>query len=158
MEPPEDDRRVRYGFPRSRRLLRPIEYQRVYATKQVFIDRELIVHAAPNGRRPTRLGLAISRKIGGAVRRNRIKRLMREAFRLNQHRFADGLDLVVIPRKGAQLTLESISLSLCKLLPRAAHSLLAADRQGEDATGSTIIGSDPDEETSRGQPPLSLAP
>jgi ribonuclease P protein component len=124
---PGREPRVRYGLPRSRRLLRPAEYRRVYAAKQVFIDRELIVHAAPNGGRPTRLGMAISRRIGGAVRRNRIKRLMREAFRLNQHRFADGLDMVLVPRRGAQLTLESISASLCKLLPRAARSLLPAE-------------------------------
>ncbi len=131
-KPPEsiDERRVRYRFPRARRLLRPTEYRRVYATKQVFIDRELILHGAANGGRPTRLGLAISRKLGGAVRRNRIKRLMRESFRLNQHRFPDGLDIVLVPRKGAQLTLESISVSLLKLLPRAAGVLLASPNEG----------------------------
>jgi ribonuclease P protein component len=112
--------RLRYTFPRWRRLTRSADYERVFEAKQVFIDRELIVHAAPNGGRPTRLGMAISRKVGRAVRRNLIKRLMREAFRLNQHRFPDGLDLVVVPRKGALLTLESVSASLCKLVPRAA--------------------------------------
>lgn len=51
----------------------------------------------PNGRRATRLGVAATRKLGGAVRRNRAKRLMREIFR-RQVKPA-GFDIVVIPRR-----------------------------------------------------------
>lgn len=116
--------RPRYFLPRSRRLRLKTDFRRVFAARQVFIDRELIVHAAANGGRPTRLGLAVTRKVGSAVRRNRIRRLMREAFRLHQHRFPTGLDLVLVPRKGAQLTLESISASLCKLVERAGRACL----------------------------------
>jgi len=115
--------RTRYQFPRSRRLLQRAEFGRVFAAKRVFIDEELILHTAANGGQPTRLGLAIGRKVGNAVRRNRIKRLIREAFRLNQHRFPDGLDLVVVVRKGAQLTFETISASLCGLVARAGARL-----------------------------------
>ena len=113
---------MRYGFSRSRRLIRPGDYRRVFAAKRVFIDEELILHAADNGGGPTRLGTAISRKVGRAVRRNRIKRLIREAFRLNQQRIPNGLDLVVVPRKGARLTLETVSASLCRLADRAARA------------------------------------
>jgi len=120
---PRNAGRARYRFPRSRRLLRRAEYGRVFAAKRVFIDEELILHAVANGGRPTRLGLAIGRKVGNAVRRNRIKRLIREAFRLNQHRFPDGLDLIVVVRKGARLTHETISASLCGLVARAAARL-----------------------------------
>jgi ribonuclease P protein component len=78
--------------------------------------------------------MAISRRIGRAARRNRIKRLIRESFRLNQHRFPEGLDLVVVPRKRSRLTLETISASLCKLVPRAAAACLPRPRgEGEEA-------------------------
>ena len=114
---------VRYKFSRARRLPGPAAFRRVYAAKRVFIDNELIVHAAPNGGGPTRLGTSITRKIGGSVRRNRVKRIIREAFRLSQHRLPPGLDLVVIPRKGATLTLSAVSESLVALVTKAADAL-----------------------------------
>jgi ribonuclease P protein component len=52
--------------------------------------------AAPNGRAYSRLGLAASRKVGGAVQRNRAKRLLRESFR--HQKIAAGFDLVLIPK------------------------------------------------------------
>jgi ribonuclease P protein component len=47
-----------------------------------------------------RLGLTVSRKIGESVRRNRIKRLVREFFRLHQHDFVLRADIVVVPKRG----------------------------------------------------------
>ncbi|SHN49361.1 ribonuclease P protein component [Desulfovibrio litoralis DSM 11393] len=46
-----------------------------------------------------RLGLAVGRKIGSAVKRNRVKRVLREFFRLNQYDIPNGFDYVVIPKK-----------------------------------------------------------
>jgi ribonuclease P protein component len=63
----------------------------------------LLVAAAPASQRqgPSRLGIVVTRKIGNAVQRNRIKRVCREAFRTWPDLVPDGIDLVVIARQGA---------------------------------------------------------
>jgi len=55
---------------------------------------------APNGEGKTRFGIVAGRKVGHAVRRNRIKRLLREVFRLNKKRFPAGYDIIVIVKRG----------------------------------------------------------
>ncbi len=55
----------------------------------------------PRDREPSRLGLAVSRKVGKAHERNRVKRLVREYFRLHRGRFHRAVDCVVIARRGA---------------------------------------------------------
>jgi len=60
--------------------------------------RWVVVYGRPNGLAHARLGLSISRKVGGSVVRNRLKRLLREAFRLRQRELAPGIDLIVVGR------------------------------------------------------------
>jgi len=57
-----------------------------------------LIVAAPNGRRFDRLGLAVSRRVGGAVERNRARRLLREGFRRLERAGSPGVDLVVVAR------------------------------------------------------------
>ncbi len=75
----------------------------------------LILSASPAGRR--RLGITASRKVGGAASRNRVKRLVREFFRLNKALFPEGHDALVVARPGApQLGYHEVDAELRRLL------------------------------------------
>jgi ribonuclease P protein component len=79
------------------RIRRRSEFERVYERGARVHGRFMTVFVLPNDSPTARLGIAATRKIGGAVQRNRAKRLVRELFR--RHRPATGLDLVVVPRR-----------------------------------------------------------
>lgn len=92
-----------YTFPAKVRLTHDRQYQAVHAARMRKNVGPLAVMSLPNALAHWRLGLAVSRKCGNAVERNRIKRCLRESFRLLQHdlpRLADGtgLDIVIAPR------------------------------------------------------------
>lgn len=68
-----------------------------------------------------RLGLTVSRKIGKSVRRNRVKRLIREYFRLHQHDFRLRADIVVVPKRGVcvdSMDLAQVSSELGPLMTK----------------------------------------
>jgi ribonuclease P protein component len=96
-----DDQGKRYGFPREARLRKKREFDAVFREGTKGVTRSLVLFAKPNGTDNTRLGLVVSKKHGKAVKRNRIRRLLREAFRLERPTLPVGLDLVCIPRVGA---------------------------------------------------------
>lgn len=93
-------------------LRRPADFQRVYKLRQVSRQRGLTVFAARNDLPITRIGLSVSRQHGPAVRRNRWKRLLREAFRLQQSRLPSGLDLILIPERNSEPCLAELAVSL----------------------------------------------
>lgn len=84
-----------YDFPRSARLVRSSQFGRVYRAGLRCKQFPLYVRALPKEEGESRLGLSVGRKTGKAVVRNRWKRAIREAFRLNRHRLNQPHDLVV---------------------------------------------------------------
>lgn len=87
-------------FPRDRRVRRRAEFQRVFDAGRRVHGKYFTLLVAPNDASGVRLGIVASRKLGGAVRRNRAKRLIREVFRQSQPLPGrQDVDVVVIPRR-----------------------------------------------------------
>ena len=84
-------------FTRAERIRRRAEFQRVYEHGVRIHGRYATLFVLPNTLPVGRLGIAASKKLGGAVDRNRAKRLIREVFRHNK--LASGFDVVVVPKR-----------------------------------------------------------
>jgi ribonuclease P protein component len=88
---------------RRRRLSRSAEFDRVYREGRSHAGRHLVLYSFPRegDADPPRLGLSVGRKVGGAVERNKVKRLLREAFWQSEDRLPPGHDFVVVARADA---------------------------------------------------------
>jgi ribonuclease P protein component len=113
----------RETFRPHERIKDPADFRRAFDRKRSASDDVLIVYGVENGLDHPRLGISISRKkVRRATVRNRIKRLIREAFRLNKAKLPTGIDLVVLPRR-ANLTFAAASHSLPALARNVALRL-----------------------------------
>ena len=85
------------------RLSRSAEFERVYRQGRATANRHLVLYTFPNpqAKRP-RLGLSVSRKVGGAVERNQLKRLLREACSRQAGSLPAGHDIVIVARAAAR--------------------------------------------------------
>lgn len=101
-----------HTFPKSLHLRKPSEFAAVYDAKVRESRGPLLIYGLPNQLGHPRIGLSTSRKVGNAVRRNRIRRLLREAFRLMQRDFPSGYDLVVVVRAHEPLMLADYQRTL----------------------------------------------
>jgi len=104
-------------------LRRPSDFRRVYDARRSASNDWLIVYAAPNERSYSRLGMSVSRKYGGAVQRNRLRRLYRESYRLSRAKLPTGLDLVLIPRGTSAPTLADLLEAMPKLIEKVSKKI-----------------------------------
>jgi ribonuclease P protein component len=88
---------------KRRRLSRSGEFERVYREGRSHASRYLVVYAFPRADedRDPRLGVSVGRKLGGAVERNRMKRLLRDAFWASADGLSDSHDFVIVARPAA---------------------------------------------------------
>lgn len=112
-----------FAFTRQQRLRAKSEFERVYGLKCKAADGVLLIFAARNSQQVTRIGLSVSKKHGGAVVRNRLRRLLREAFRLVQHQLPAGLDLIAIPLAKEKASLPAYQESIVKITKRLVRRL-----------------------------------
>lgn len=100
---PAPERRT---FRRRHRLTHRREFQAVYSAKARASVGPITIYSAPNNLGHPRLGLSVGRRVGSAVARSRVKRLIREAFRLLRPELPGAYDLVVSVRSAEGLTLD----------------------------------------------------
>jgi ribonuclease P protein component len=96
----------RHKFPRTHRLSGKESFAAVYDARQRQTRGPLTIYAKKNDLPHSRMGLSISRRVGTAPKRNRIKRLLRESFRLLQHELPKGFDWIIVVRPHHPLELE----------------------------------------------------
>lgn len=107
-------------FRPRQRLKTRAEFDRVFRRGQRLDGRLFTLVVAPNGGDEDRLGLAVSRKVGGSVQRNRAKRLLREGFRTLLRQGREALDVVVLAKPElATLGLREVRRELEQRLRRA---------------------------------------
>lgn len=89
----------RFILPKISRLCQNKSFQAVYRSGKSYANKNLVVYVLPNKSANRRIGFAAGKRLGSAVVRNRVKRLLREAYRLNQDKFITGVDLVIVGRQ-----------------------------------------------------------
>ena len=94
----ENEKGKRFGFSPALRVRKKKEYDRVFDEGRKISAAGALLVVAPNGLSWSRLGVIAAKRLGGAVGRNRVKRLFREAFRLFRGELPAGVDIVVVPR------------------------------------------------------------
>lgn len=126
------------AFPRTLQVRSARDYKRAFAAKRSLRDGLVIAYVAANGLETSRVGTAISKRGRNAPIRNRIRRVLREAWRLERPQLPPGLDWVlVVPKHVRDLALEPTRASLrriaAKLSKRLAAELASASAAGDVA-------------------------
>ncbi|MEM7204618.1 MAG: ribonuclease P protein component [Planctomycetota bacterium] len=114
-----------FGLPRSSRLITNREFRAVYRRGSRARGRNMTVVAMRRRQPGHRVGLSVSKSHGPAVRRNKIKRLLREAFRLERPGLPGNFDVILIPQARPRYALEELREELVR------HLRTLAQRRGE---------------------------
>lgn len=78
------------------------DFQRVYSEGKSYANRYLVMYLLKNQLEKNRIGISVSKKVGNSVVRHRVKRLIRESYRLNDGNLVQGYDIIVIARTTAK--------------------------------------------------------
>jgi ribonuclease P protein component len=113
-------------FRRGDRLKKRYEFRRAQLSGRRIHTSHFLIVVQPNALQNTRLGITVTKKVGSAVQRNRIKRVVREVFRRNRSLFPASHDLVFIAKRGAtkidyESLLSELGRAAKKLRPEAAR-------------------------------------
>ena len=124
-------------FRRNERIRRRVEFQHVYEHGVRIHGRYSMLFVAANNLSVGRLGIAATRKLGGAVERNRAKRLIREVFRRNK--IAPGFDVVVVPKRALlDASLVVLEADYCHGVERGLRPARSARGAGGPRPASTL--------------------
>jgi len=107
----------RYSFEKKWKVRKRQHYQAIYQEGRRLHSRNFVIVLRENSEGTVRFGITVGKKVGNAVKRNRIKRLLREYFRLNRDAFRGSTDIVIIARKDiSSLNYRDVSLELNAVL------------------------------------------
>jgi ribonuclease P protein component len=91
------------SYGREHRISRTADFWKDRRKRKKFDTEHFLLILRKNNKDARRLGLVVGRKVGGAVSRNRIKRLIREFFRLNKEKIPESSDLIVLAKKDIRI-------------------------------------------------------
>lgn len=106
-------------FRPNEHLRRPVDFQRVYQRRCSAGVGWLVVYVCENSLDHNRLGLSASKRLGNAVTRNRIRRLLREAYRLSKAGLPTGYDIVFVPKSSELPPFDELKAELVQLIGTA---------------------------------------
>ncbi|MFH1860798.1 MAG: ribonuclease P protein component [bacterium] len=127
-----------YGLPKTQRLLKVAEFNTVYSRGTAYHHRFFVLFVlevaplSPVDSTVRRVGIVAGKKVGGAVKRNRAKRLLREAYRLNKNKLIQGLDIVLVAKRNLpDLTFYEVEKNLLYIFKKAniIKTLMTTDRK-----------------------------
>ena len=87
---------------RSQSLKKNADFQKIYKSGNSFVNKYLVMYVKENGLELNRIGISVSKKVGNSVVRHRLKRLIKESYRLHEDMFNSSLDVVIIARAAAK--------------------------------------------------------
>jgi ribonuclease P protein component len=120
------------GIPSNIRIKKNTDYQTVFKKGKQISGRGVILYYSKNSAQDTRVGIIVSKKVGNAVVRNRIKRIIREIFRLNWPDIKSGYDIIIITRKSIrEKSFHDIEKTFIDIMRRAGLLIKNEDNSGK---------------------------
>ncbi|RME40614.1 MAG: ribonuclease P protein component [Planctomycetota bacterium] len=128
--------RLDQRFRPRERLRRRRDFERVFARRCRVGTEHLVVYAAPNDLEWSRLGISVSRKVGNAVVRNRVRRKLREAYRTHKHEIPAGFDFVCVARPSLRVLKGDWGTWLSALFRRVARKCRRRNDRDRTSNGN----------------------